>query len=134
MNNPFHAMQPLLEQMILGMIREKKSKAIRRASNSEKICTGCGLSFQNFLDSGRLGCPKCYIAFREELKPLLRRIHGTTRHDAVKRKSRVKASRGKVIDRLRKELIAAVEEEAFERAAVLRDRMRELMRDHNDTS
>lgn len=133
MNNPFHAMQPLLEQMILGMIQEKKTKAIRRASNSQKICTGCGLSFQNFLDSGRLGCPKCYIAFREELKPLLRRIHGTTRHDAVKRKARVTASRGKVIKRLRKELATAVEEEAFERAAVLRDRMRELMKDHNET-
>jgi protein arginine kinase activator len=127
MNNPFHAMQPLLEQMVLSMIQEKKSKELRRAAFSQKICTGCGLSFQSFLDSGRLGCPKCYTSFHEELKPLLRRIHGTTHHTTTKHRTRVQASNKRVIERLQKELAAAVEEEEFERAAVLRDRVRELL-------
>ena len=133
MNNPFHVMQPLLEQMILAMLQEKKQQEITRATYEQRICTGCGLSFQTFLDSGQLGCPKCYTAFREELKPLLRRIHGTIRHNTSKRKTRIPASRKIVIERIQKELAAAVNEEEFEKAAILRDRIRELTRS-NDKS
>jgi protein arginine kinase activator len=134
MNNPFLAMQPLLEQMILGMIQEKKKKAKTRAKYSQKICTGCGVSFQNFLDTGRLGCPKCYQAFREELKPLLRRIHGTTHHGPLPKKVKPKVSHRHVIEQLRRDLETAVQEEEFERAAVIRDRIKELNQKNNDTA
>ena len=134
MNNPFQAMQPLLEQMMLTMIQEKQQEEISRAAYSQKICTGCGLSFQSFLDSGLLGCPKCYTAFGEELKPLLRRIHGTTHHVSARRRAMSKASKQRTIDRLRKELRAAVENEEFERAAVLRDKMRELSGEHHESA
>lgn len=132
MNNPFHAMQPLLEQMILNMIQEKKKKAQAKSQYSQKICTGCGISFQNFLDSGRLGCAQCYSAFQEELKPLLRRIHGTTTHqpstkNGIERKRRA-------LLRIRNELDTAVRTEEFERAAVLRDQMRELEKEIDDAS
>jgi len=134
MNNPFFAMQPLLEQIILGMIQEKKQKALSRKTYSQKICTSCGLSFQNFLDSGRLGCPNCYTSFREELKPLLRRIHGTIRQERSRKKPQVKIGRKRILERLKQELTMAVEEEEFEKAAVLRDRMRELERGENETA
>lgn len=134
MNNPFFAMQPLLEQIILGMIQEKKQKALSRKTYSQRICTSCGLSFQDFLDSGRLGCPNCYVSFRDELKPLLRRIHGTIRHSWSVKKSRPGMGKNRVLERLRKELAAAVEEEEFEKAAVLRDRMREMERHQDETA
>ena len=124
MNNPFHAMQPLLEQMILNMIQKKKKKSQPHGAYSQKICTGCGLSFQNFLDSGRLGCANCYTAFQEELKPLLRRIHGTTKHQSSAKTGT--ESKRRTLVRMRKDLDTAVRTEEFERAALLRDKMREL--------
>src|SRR6516162_8272309 len=43
-------------------------------------CEVCGLKFVDFRNTGRLGCPHDYQAFREELTPLLENIHGETRH------------------------------------------------------
>jgi len=134
MDNPFQAMQPFLEQMMLAMIQEKQQKEMSRAVYSQKICTGCGLSFQSFLDSGRLGCPKCYESFRDELTPLLRRIHGTTRHESARRHVKSERTRQQIIEKLRKELAIAVEEEEFERAAALRDKVRQLMRGRNESA
>src|ERR1700687_2850890 len=43
-------------------------------------CDVCGRKFVDFRNTGRLGCPHDYQAFREELTPLLENIHGETRH------------------------------------------------------
>jgi protein arginine kinase activator len=45
------------------------------------MCETCGLSFAQFRQTGLLGCPECYEAFAEPLKPLLARAHeGGTHH------------------------------------------------------
>ena len=38
------------------------------------------MSFQEFRNTGRLGCPYDYEVFRDELMPLLENIHEETRH------------------------------------------------------
>ncbi|MBE3591255.1 MAG: UvrB/UvrC motif-containing protein [Firmicutes bacterium] len=43
-------------------------------------CPACGLPFQEFARTGMLGCAHCYEAFRHELGPAIRRIHGAARH------------------------------------------------------
>src|SRR5690242_18666674 len=43
-------------------------------------CPVCGMKFVDFRNSGRLGCPHDYEAFKEDLTPLLENIHGDTRH------------------------------------------------------
>src|SRR3990172_7810042 len=43
-------------------------------------CSFCGLSFQDFRETGRLGCPHCYTSFEPHVRGLLRRIHGGTQH------------------------------------------------------
>src|SRR6266571_3080798 len=43
-------------------------------------CPRCGLLYSSFKETGRLGCSECYAAFQFQLRPLLRRIHGDTRH------------------------------------------------------
>ena len=46
-------------------------------------CPVCGLTYQRFKEIGRLGCPECYDAFREGkegMPNILRKIHGSTRH------------------------------------------------------
>lgn len=91
-------------------------------------CSFCGLSFADFRETGRLGCPQCYSAFEPHLRGLLRRIHGGTRHvgkvylppdpSASEMEKRVEA--------LRRKLERAVATEDFERAAELRDEIRDL--------
>ncbi|MDM7916731.1 MAG: hypothetical protein QUU85_15920, partial [Candidatus Eisenbacteria bacterium] len=43
-------------------------------------CNRCGLRYSEFTRNGRLGCMECYTAFDLQLRRLLRRIHGSTRH------------------------------------------------------
>jgi protein arginine kinase activator len=90
-------------------------------------CPRCGLLYSSFKETGRLGCSECYSAFQFQLRPLLRRIHGDTRHrgKAPARGAGVVTST-RQIQRLHDDLQRAVEREDFEKAASLRDEIRRL--------
>lgn len=94
---------------------------------NNRECSACGLKFVEFRNSGRLGCPHDYEEFREELIPLLENIHGETRHcgKTPRRLPQTKQALGELIQ-LRKQLQQAVNREAYEDAARLRDRIRKL--------
>lgn len=90
-------------------------------------CPRCGLLYSGFKETGRLGCAECYTAFQFQLRPLLRRIHGDTRHRGkAPRGGGEGAKRSRQIQRLHDELQRAVEREEFERAAGVRDEIRRL--------
>jgi protein arginine kinase activator len=91
-------------------------------------CTSCGSTLKDFRESGRLGCALCYQAFEGHLRDLLRRLHGSSQH--VGERYAVPGSSGadprRVLLDLREQLRRAVENENFELAAELRDRLRVL--------
>lgn len=91
-------------------------------------CSFCGLSYRDFRDSGRLGCPQCYASFETRLRGLLRRIHGGTQHmgKVYLPPDPGATEMGKRLEALRRKLQRAVEAEDFERAARLRDEIRTL--------
>ncbi len=90
-------------------------------------CDQCGIKFNDFRNSGRLGCPKDYEVFREELLPLLEGVHGMVRHagKTPKRRRGEQASQ-QLIARLKQELQVAIQNEAYEEASRIRDRILEL--------
>jgi protein arginine kinase activator len=91
------------------------------------VCGTCQLAFREFRRQGRLGCPDCYVAFRDELLPLLENIHGATDHTGKfpQRAPDVSRKRQELM-RLQNDLRAAIAEERYEVAAELRDRIRRL--------
>lgn len=97
-----------------------------RALN-QRECPLCGIKFVEFRNSGRLGCPHDYDEFRDELSALLENIHGETRHcgKAPRRRPQTKKLESE-LSQLRKQLQQAVVKEAYEEAARLRDRIRNL--------
>ena len=87
------------------------------------------VSYTHLSQTGRLGCGECYTAFERQLEPLLRRIQGTSTHTGKvpgRQGGTLKLERE--IGRLARELETAVEREEFERAAELRDKLKELRR------
>lgn len=94
---------------------------------AEKSCGHCGIKFVDFRNGGRLGCPHDYEVFQSELLPLLESIHGSSRHSGKcpARRSRLKDRRGELL-RLKKQLDDCIAEEAYEKAAQLRDQIRQL--------
>lgn len=93
----------------------------------EVRCKTCGMSFNDFRKTGKLGCANCYDIFRQNLDPILRRLHGSTKHtgkipDAASNRIRTSDE----LEKLREKLTAAVHSEEYEKAAELRDRIRSL--------
>lgn len=89
-------------------------------------CSYCGTSLRDFRASGRLGCAQCYGAFEQSLRELLRRVHGATRHEGWSHEGADPdvVEREAALEQLRNRLAKAVEVEAFEEAAALRDQIR----------
>ncbi|MBO8172716.1 MAG: UvrB/UvrC motif-containing protein [Bacillaceae bacterium] len=98
---------------------ERSERALR--------CETCGLTYNQFAKSGRFGCSNCYKSFSPKLDPLFRRIHGNTTHSGkvpTRAGGQIKLKRE--LQSLKDELKRSIEEEAFERAAEIRDQIREL--------
>ena len=98
-------------------------------------CPDCGMSWQEFKDTGLLGCPKDYELFLNQLGGVIERAQNGANHHTGKALTPVSTATKKVdavklrqaeLNRLRKELARAVEDESYERAAQLRDQIRSL--------
>lgn len=103
------------------------------ATAPPEICAGCGATLQDFRASGRIGCGRCWTTFEPTLRDLVRRLHGATQHTGATYTAPGTTAEpvpphdsppGR--DALRNALRAAVNAEAFERAAELRDQLRNL--------
>jgi protein arginine kinase activator len=90
-------------------------------------CPCCGLGFQEFRKTGRLGCANDYRAFQDRLDPFLLSVHGASEHvGKTPRRRGIVVDYGPTLVRLRNELLDAVATEDYERASVLRDKIKEL--------
>ena len=95
---------------------------------SNLVCEECGISYVEFRNQGLLGCPNDYDRFEEPLAKLLERAHdGATHHVGKAPKSLgTQRTAQQDIHRLKRRLAEAVAAEDYERAAQLRDEIREL--------
>lgn len=92
-------------------------------------CSNCGVTFNEFRENGRLGCPSCYDDFRSDLMPLLENIHEETLHKG----KRPVRSPGRTEDQsklihLRARQREAIDREDYEAAAALRDEIANIER------
>ena len=90
-------------------------------------CPNCGLTYEEFGRTGRLGCAECYEAFSKLLLPLIRRVQHSTQH-VGKRPSRLAPAMRthQELKELQHRLDQLIEGEAFEEAARLRDQIKHL--------
>lgn len=97
-------------------------------------CEKCGNTFNDIVNSGKLGCADCYTTFYDKLLPSLQRIHGKTRHEG-KNPTIIKTDVVESVNafaRLEEELKKAIEEQNFEKAAELRDKINEMKAGDNN--
>lgn len=96
-------------------------------NNSVERCKLCGKSFADIVHSGRLGCAACYTTFSKQLSPSLKRIHGSMKH--VGKYSKYKNTNQTKTDKLESlklQLKEAIANEAYEKAAEIRDEIKGL--------
>jgi len=90
-------------------------------------CVVCGLSYEQFKSTGKLGCEGCYQAFPKEIVALFKNVQNSSRHEGkYPKRSGAGIMQRREVDRLRSTLQQAVEEENYEEAARIRDQIRNL--------
>ena len=124
-HTPFEGVPFPLAEFLASMLDQNLIKKPGKVSDTK--CPTCGMYFSDFSKTGRLGCGNCYATFRVQFNDLLRKIHGSTQH-----RGKVPYMPGDVMKPLREErklheeLKKAIDEEDFEKAARLRDRIKAL--------
>jgi protein arginine kinase activator len=116
---------------VLGGMLAKQLKmdqtAEQLAELDQKTCPMCGITFAEFRQSGRLGCPYDYVYFKEDLEPLLVNIHGETTHRGIRpSKSSGSPDHQHRLIQLRRDMKAAIDREDYEDAGRIRDQIRQL--------
>ncbi len=122
---------PAILQTLIGQHIGQLSDELARLT-----CPACGIKYMEFRAEGRLGCPHDYQAFRVGLEPLLTRIHRPRGGEALRHVG--KAPRHHATDgtheaelvELRQKLQQAVQSEAYEEAARIRDQLRQKEATH----
>ena len=126
----------------------------------QSVCDSCNTSFEDIINTGRLGCPNCYDVFSERLDPILKRIQGANRHTGrlanelnnnvkykdLSDKSNKETSLDKkaeeneqnvnnveLLNKLQEQLKDAIKDERYEDAAKLRDEIKNINENNKKT-
>ena len=97
-------------------------------------CSGCGISFEEVLQTGRVGCARCYREFADRLTPTIEKIHGRTGHKGKRPAAKAEKATDtrSEIENWREELQTAITEQEFEKAAELRDKIKAWEEAHHE--
>jgi len=97
------------------------------SSEQGLACPNCGFTLAQFRKEGVLGCPHDYEFFERALRPLIERAHDDKTAHCGKVPSKIPMDTKKQIEllSLRQQLEAAVQNEDYELAAELRDKIKQ---------
>lgn len=119
-----------MPDMFGGLLQSFLGGALPARSGASR-CPECGSTYGDITNTGKVGCGKCYEAFYSELLPSIKRIHGNTTHcgkvplTAETVDVKCDKSPEDEVKALKEELQKAIEEQNFELAATLRDKIKE---------
>ena len=112
-----------LADLLLGLGAASEMES----GSGELECPACGFAQADFKKSGRLGCSDCYATFAEPLEGMLKQMHKGTQHvGKVPKALRAQLVFSRKHESLATQLQQAIETENYEEAARLRDEMKEL--------
>lgn len=127
-SDPFETMDSLFsgQELFGSLYAPLKTRQLAQQSRAKR-CPLCGMTLADFAKDGKAGCPTCYEIFAEELEPTIGRIHGKTVHGGqAPRKFREKKETADRIRTLEAEKKEAIRTENYERAAEIRDELKNL--------
>jgi protein arginine kinase activator len=113
-------------------------RPFRSSLGTSLACPSCGTTFSDIQRTGQMGCPSCYEAFREKLRPLFdemnrshthtgkKPVEGTAQPAQAAAPAAEEKQESEEVKKLREELRQCIAKEEFEKAAELRDEIKKL--------
>ena len=116
-------------QNILSGLMDYINQSPQGTTKNELICKNCGNTYSEFRKNGILGCSECYENFNATLLPVIKRVQGNLEHiGKLPKKSAKGIMEKKRLLQLKEELQRVIVAEEYEKAAELRDKIRELQK------
>ena len=120
-----------ISDLLAGIAQQAQTQTQTQARagkrGKEAACPVCTTTLSQFQSSGRFGCPECYTTFREDVQGLVEKIHDSSQHvGKVPRRVSGEISLQKDIRQLQVDLKKAVRREDYEKAAAIRDQIRQM--------
>ncbi|MBU5467976.1 UvrB/UvrC motif-containing protein [Virgibacillus sp. MSJ-26] len=121
-----------LHNLITGLFDFDSSinpqKKAHLKQSKELQCPKCEMTFSDFKRLGKFGCAECYNTFSSKLDPVFRRVHSgnTLHHGKIPKRKGGHLHLKKELDSLRIELQSLIKNEEFEKAATIRDQIKDL--------
>lgn len=92
-----------------------------------KGCSKCGMTYDEFRNIGKFGCSECIDTFKPKLMPVVKSIQGYDSHAGkIPKRAGGSYKIQKDIEKFKAQLKSAIESEEYEKAAQLRDKIREM--------
>ena len=115
------------QNLLSSLLDMTIKKPEQEKANTTLKCPSCNMSYHQFRKTGKFGCLQCYETFGLFLPQILKRIHGNNKHiGKIPKKTASDLIIKRKIRNLKDQLKEAIEKEAFENAAKLRDEIRAL--------
>ena len=116
-----------IQNLLAGLFEIPSDADIKIEQQNGLCCDNCETTYSEFKQTGKFGCSKCYSSFSEKIEPLLKKIHGHDTHiGKIPKRTGGKVLVKKEIETLKNRLNKAVKDEEFEQAAKLRDEIKKL--------
>lgn len=116
-----------INDLLTGLLNSGNVMPFKVDVVQEPKCSICGLTYNKFRETGKFGCSNCYSVFGDKLNPLFKKLHGDITHTGkLPNKAGNKIKLAREIEMLKQELNKAISNEEYEKAAELRDKIREL--------
>ena len=125
--------KPFSMDSFFGNLLGAGASALNSIAGIER-CAYCGSSFNDIVNSGKVGCSHCYEKFEDKLTPSIEKLHGNSKHVGkyvtyTEEQDNEKIVQEDEIKRLKADLKLAIQEQRFEDAAVIRDKINALNED-----
>lgn len=120
--------EPFTMDTFFGNLLGAGASAFNSLTGVER-CGYCGSSFNDIVNSGKVGCANCYEKFEDKLNPSIEKLHGRTMHigkNVTYTNVDEKPAEVDEISKLKAELKLSIQEQRFEDAAVIRDKIKAI--------
>lgn len=130
LNGQIDSSSPFTFQNILNGIMDHVGAANQIENNFHISCSNCGITYNEFKKRGLLGCSECYSNFTSTLKPIIKRVQGNLEHTGkLPRKAGENIIKRRKVSELKEDLQKAIADEEYEKAAQIRDAIKEIQGD-----
>lgn len=115
--------------------QDKRGRLSNNLNEYDLTCKRCHMSRLEFSKKARLGCPDCYKTFSGELKSITQAMHHSNQHvGKIPSKLGDNIQTSLKITSLKDMIKTAIAKEDYEKAAKLRDKIRDLSKQLKEDS